>query len=248
MSEVKYSVRHATAEDILNLFNEIDTKKTGTIKLEDMIAAARSGKLEPVHHKDSTHDVIREDLEKFDTNHDGNISIQEFFEWIRYREGQLDKAFKQLEAHSKGEEHKVEEHASRIFGRKLGVQEAKNYLEHMLRSYHQKKNSFPVKNKGKRFTYKKISGDEIIEMFTNLDADGDGVITLEDLIRDAKKGKLGVLHHRDACVKYIEEADTNHDGKVTISEFRDYVRKREVVIADLFWHMDKHMTGVTPLM
>ena len=242
-TDLKYAVEHATSEDILNLFNTMDEKKTGLLSIDEIIDAAQEGKLDGLHHRYASHGAIRDSLTRFDNDRDNHISIEEFFEWIRFRERQINVAFKELEAHSRGREHKLEEHISVLFGEGLDIDEAKTYIEEWLRVHQNKNSRFAQTVKGRRFTYKNIPGDDIIDMFSALDTDGNGVITLDELVKAARNGKLGVLHHRDACVKYLEEADTNHDGKLTIAEFKQHIRKREVVIADLFWHMDQHLTG-----
>jgi hypothetical protein len=136
-SETNFAVKHATAEDVLNLFASLDAKKNGIISIDEIVAAGKAGELDALLHRDTTHDVIRNDLSKFVKRHDDYVSIEEFFEWVRYREDQIAVAFKHLQAYTVGDENELELHASRLVGRGLTIKEAKAYVEQMLR-HHQK--------------------------------------------------------------------------------------------------------------
>ena len=234
-SDSKYNYKPVSAEAILNLFFELDEKKKGIITVQTVLIAAKNGKLGPLHHKDADVQYILD----CDKNKDGYLSIQEFVEFIRAREAQLVVALDHLELHEKGDSHDLEKHSTTFFGRTIELSKAKQYLAH-LHNFHVKNPNFAIK---KKYSYTPLSMDEIVAMFIELDANSDGVITLDELLQDAKLGKLGILHNRDACVKYFDEADVNHDGRITIAEFVSFIRKREIVLADLFWHMDKHHTG-----
>ena len=68
-------------------------------------------------------------------------------------------------------------------------------------------------------------------MFDILDADKDGYISAEDLLRDLKRQTgIGKITQLD-CIKMIQLADSKNEARVTVAEFL-------VVMVDLF-HVDR---------
>ena len=81
-------------------------------------------------------------------------------------------------------------------------------------------------------------------MFDALDADRDGLVTLEDLLEAVREGHLGMIHSESACRAFMAavDIDEGHHG-LDYDHFHLYIRQRELVLAKLFRRMDENGDG-----
>jgi Ca2+-binding EF-hand superfamily protein len=82
----------------------------------------------------------------------------------------------------------------------------------------------------------RLSDDEIKRLFTTLDTDGNGKITLHELQQAQTSGKLGPVHSNVHAL--LNAVDTDESSTIEISEFFTFVRSQEKVIASLFHEID----------
>ncbi|GAX77843.1 hypothetical protein CEUSTIGMA_g5285.t1 [Chlamydomonas eustigma] len=83
---------------------------------------------------------------------------------------------------------------------------------------------------------KQISDDEIRKLFEDLDADGNGRVTLKELQQAQDSGKLGPVH--SDVHQLLTAADTDGNSTIEIGEFFTFVRSQERMIASLFHEID----------
>ncbi|GAX74450.1 hypothetical protein CEUSTIGMA_g1899.t1 [Chlamydomonas eustigma] len=94
----------------------------------------------------------------------------------------------------------------------------------------------------------RLSDSQIKKMFEDLDLDGNGSISLQELNHAASSGKLGLIH--SGAQELLHAVDADGSSTIELREFVDYVRKREEFLAGLFEQIDSqgerdgHITAV----
>jgi Ca2+-binding EF-hand superfamily protein len=98
---------------ISEMFKMLDADKDGKVSLEELFLAIKSGKLGLLHSETG----CRAFMKAADSNADGHISMKEFTQYVRKREADLTKVFKEIDKDGDG---------------KLSTAELRTYLERAL--------------------------------------------------------------------------------------------------------------------
>jgi len=92
-----------------------------------------------------------------------------------------------------------------------------------------------------KVNYSFISDAAVEETFKNLDVDHNGRLNKEELIAGLKK--LSLPHEERDVLAFMNKADTNHDGEISLEEFKEYVNIRRRELKELFDSLDTNKNG-----
>jgi len=84
-----------------------------------------------------------------------------------------------------------------------------------------------------------LSDKDIEEIFCDIDVSKSGHISIQKISEAAMEGRLGLLHSEECCQKFVHEVDEDGDGLLSLSDFRNYIRERELVLQKVFSEMDQ---------
>ncbi|GMI06838.1 hypothetical protein TrRE_jg12381, partial [Triparma retinervis] len=84
-----------------------------------------------------------------------------------------------------------------------------------------------------------IDDGHIVSLFKKYDRDGNGTIESSELKQALAEMKLPAYHADEV----FDTIDTNHDGKIDLREFTNYVTAKELVLRSTFDKFDVSKTG-----
>mmetsp|Transcript_28122 Transcript_28122/g.46569 ORF Transcript_28122/g.46569 Transcript_28122/m.46569 type:complete len:519 (-) Transcript_28122:299-1855(-) len=94
----------------------------------------------------------------------------------------------------------------------------------------------------KDYTDEIASQDEIAELFHEIDANGDGKLSQDDLVRALRKGKLPTSHtHME---KLFREIDTKKTGTIDLGEFTVFIKERKQKLHQAYRQILRHRSSL----